>query len=402
MAGLTPAPGAALPLNEYYADELRAEVRPGSKWSYSNHAFAVLGQVIEDVSGEPLTDYCRSHLFEPLGMRDTDLVLDRRLQPRMAQGYQLHRRRLVPVEYQDILVRAAGSAFSTAVDMGRYMVAILNDRSGALDAQIVQLALTPQFQLDPRLPGMGLGFVLDRIGRHRIAWHNGGWPGFGASMVLAPGDGIGVVLLANRLTFALDGVAWRLMGMLIDPRPNTPAAMKSVFHENLGLQRLATRTGMSAEPLDEVSDTPPGHVWHERDIGGTYAPTPGFTTNLPIWMHFGGEVEVVVRGRQVELRSLLGAFGPRLKLARVTPADPWLYRIDRDVPPWHVVFSRDRNGRVDRLLMGFSELHRRPAHRSLRFRLCLTLFAIIVVSRWVRQYRQRLDILHEAGSYARR
>ena len=39
------------PLGEYYRRGLPQEVQPGTKWVYSNHGFAALGQVVEDVSG---------------------------------------------------------------------------------------------------------------------------------------------------------------------------------------------------------------------------------------------------------------------------------------------------------------------------------------------------------------
>ena len=32
---------------------------------YTNHGFATLGQIVEDVSGQPLDRYLREHIFEP-------------------------------------------------------------------------------------------------------------------------------------------------------------------------------------------------------------------------------------------------------------------------------------------------------------------------------------------------
>jgi CubicO group peptidase (beta-lactamase class C family) len=44
------------------------EVQPGTKWVYDNHGFAALGQIVEDVSGQPLDHFLRGHIFDPLGM----------------------------------------------------------------------------------------------------------------------------------------------------------------------------------------------------------------------------------------------------------------------------------------------------------------------------------------------
>ena len=55
-------------LAEYYRGGLRLAVEPGTIWAYTDHGFATLGQIVEDVSGEPLDRYLREHIFQPLGM----------------------------------------------------------------------------------------------------------------------------------------------------------------------------------------------------------------------------------------------------------------------------------------------------------------------------------------------
>ena len=43
----------------------------GSKFRYSDVNFIVLGVVVQRVSGQPLDQFCATHLFGPLGMSDT-------------------------------------------------------------------------------------------------------------------------------------------------------------------------------------------------------------------------------------------------------------------------------------------------------------------------------------------
>jgi len=66
-AGARARRSGAVPLVAYYHRGLPVEVEPGAKWVYSNHGFAVLGQIVEDVSGQPLGRYLREHIFVPLG-----------------------------------------------------------------------------------------------------------------------------------------------------------------------------------------------------------------------------------------------------------------------------------------------------------------------------------------------
>ena len=46
---------------------------PGTRFSYSNSGYFLLGLVIESVSGTPLAEFFHRHIFTPLGMRSTAL-----------------------------------------------------------------------------------------------------------------------------------------------------------------------------------------------------------------------------------------------------------------------------------------------------------------------------------------
>jgi CubicO group peptidase (beta-lactamase class C family) len=60
--------------------------QPGSEWLYSV-ATDVLGRLVEVVSGEPLDEFFRRNIFEPLGMNDTGFSVDPDQQHRLAALY---------------------------------------------------------------------------------------------------------------------------------------------------------------------------------------------------------------------------------------------------------------------------------------------------------------------------
>ena len=64
---ISAARGKAPPLSEFYRDGITTELHPGRKWSYDNHAYGTLGQIIEEVSGQPFGQYMIHRVFEPLG-----------------------------------------------------------------------------------------------------------------------------------------------------------------------------------------------------------------------------------------------------------------------------------------------------------------------------------------------
>ena len=47
------------------------EFEPGTKWNYSNSGYALLGYLIEKVSGESYADFVQKNIFTPLGMKDS-------------------------------------------------------------------------------------------------------------------------------------------------------------------------------------------------------------------------------------------------------------------------------------------------------------------------------------------
>ncbi len=63
------------------------EFDPGSRWSYSNAGYIVLGLVIQQVSGHSYYDYVRDHVYRPAGMQNTDNWAADADVPNRALGY---------------------------------------------------------------------------------------------------------------------------------------------------------------------------------------------------------------------------------------------------------------------------------------------------------------------------
>jgi len=59
---------------------------PGERWEYSL-GVDVLGRLVEVVSGKPLDEFFRTHIFEPLGMKDTYFYLPDNKRERLATAY---------------------------------------------------------------------------------------------------------------------------------------------------------------------------------------------------------------------------------------------------------------------------------------------------------------------------
>ncbi len=344
-------------LKDYYAAGLAPEIYPGEKWAYANHAFGVLAQLVEDISGEPFTEYTISHVFEPLGMMHTDYLRSERVRDQLAIGYQLKKSGLEPVKDAEIILNGAGSVFSSVNDMGLYVAALLNggqnEHGAVLKPETLQLMTEYHYQVDERLPGMGLAFFLDNFGGHHITGHGGGVDGFISAMYAAPDDDLGVLVFTNMASMAPDTIATDLMRRLLDV-PNPVAQL----------------------PRPDIRKAP--HLWSE--LCGFYGPAKGFKTNLRIWMLLMGEMEVLVKDNQLMMRTLVGPFSKGTPLYRVDADDPLLFLTQfENIPIW-IAFERNAAGQVDRVYVAGpmqATLHKRPKKESLRFKVLAGLGVLV-------------------------
>ena len=336
-------------LTEFYRGRLPLITEPGVRHTYSNHGFATLGQIVEDVTGQPLGGYFRDHIFGPLGMSDTDLARSGRVSARLATGYTLRAHGPRPVRDRDLVPAGAGAIYSTARDMARYVAMLLAGGSAGHGAILKPETLTsmfaPHYQPDPRVPGMGLGFFRQDLGGHLVVGHDGLVPGFVSQLSLAPQDGAGIVAFTNG---ARSAMAW--LG------PEVTEGLGRI----LGIPEPGIRADVPYHP----------EVW--AGICGWYS-FRGSRRDVQKWLVAGAEV-FVRRGR-LTLRPAtpLPALARALPLHPDDAGDPYVFRVDLSslgIGTSRVVFSQSPHGGVTafHLDLGVTPLSfdKQPATRNPR------------------------------------
>jgi CubicO group peptidase (beta-lactamase class C family) len=293
-------------LADYYRDGLEVVAQPGSTCSYSNHAFATLGQVVEDVSGVPLARYLRERLFEPLGMLDTDLVRSERVASRLAVGYGFGPSGPRPVPDRDWIGGGGGGVYSTAADLVRYAGALLhggaNEHGRVLQAGTLASMFEVQYQTHPALPAMGLAFFRSDLAGHRVLSHDGILPGFNSHLSVVPEDEIGLVALTNGSSGAMRWI---------------PGEMEALQRRLLGVAVERPRVDIPHHP----------EVW--SDICGCYVLPPRIG-DLRGRVAMGPGMEVLVQGGRPVLRLRWPFPGLRrgVPLVPDDPDDPCAFRLD--------------------------------------------------------------------------
>ena len=309
-------------LGEYYAQRLHFTTEPGTRFTYTDHNFSTLGQIVEDQTHQPLDRYMREHIFDPLGMVGTDLVRSDRVRPALATGYTFSSSGPRPVTDRQWVTAAASHVYSTPRDMARYLAALMgggaNEHGSILKPSTLEMMFEPQYRPDPRVVGLGLAFDRANIGGHRAIGHEGILPGFNSQIWVAPDDGLGVMAFTNGARLAM---LWL---------PGETAGLLAV---SLGVKDDAVRHDVPQHP----------ETWAE--ICGFY-PFEGALTDLRARAMMGAGARVFVRRGELVLQ-VLTPIPAALKGFVLHPddeGDPYVFRIDASqygIPAARVVFSRN-------------------------------------------------------------
>jgi CubicO group peptidase (beta-lactamase class C family) len=312
-------------LAEYYRGSLRVAVEPGTMFIYGDHGIATLGQIVEDVSGKPLDRYFRDHIFEPLGMADTDLLRSEHVQSRLATGYKLGSGGPKAITDRQLVPAAAGAIYSTTGDMARYVAALLgggsNEHGSVLKPATLASMFEPHYQADPRVPGMGLGFFRGNLGGHPTVEHQGILPGFNSQIWLAPNDGVGVLAFTNG---ASNAVMWM------------PAELGELLGHLLSVPAEGIRTDVPQRP----------EIW--KEICGWYSLSVPIT-DARSRLYIGAGAEVLARRGELIFRLLspIPAMSRGFPLVPDDENDPYVFRIDFSrfgMGSTRVLFGREPGG----------------------------------------------------------
>jgi len=182
---------------------------PGTTPAYSNYATALAGYIVERVSGEPFDNYIENHIFKPLNMTHSSFrqPLPANLAAHMSKGYPDITQKAKPFEL--VIPAPAGSLSASGADMGKFMIAHLNDGAGLLKPE------TAKQMHDFKAPGVGplnsmaLGFYEQWVNGHRAIAHGGDTVWFHSYLWLFPDADIGVYISMNSAGKAGDAGAVR-------------------------------------------------------------------------------------------------------------------------------------------------------------------------------------------------
>ncbi|MGC9224711.1 MAG: exo-beta-N-acetylmuramidase NamZ domain-containing protein [Terracidiphilus sp.] len=234
---------------------------PGTRFLYSDINFEVLGFLVEKLSGMPLNEYAATHIFAPLGMRETTYLPPADWIPRIAPTqYDENGKMLRGVVHDPTARRMGGVAghaglFSTADDLAKFAQNLLSDNPQVLTRAAIEKMSTPE-QAATAASLRGLGWDIDSpFASNRgelLPVGSFGHSGFtGTSLWIDPVTDTYIILLTNAVHLNGKGNVIGLRGKLatavaaalhltVDEKEKMRVARITGYNESMMAERRVT------------------------------------------------------------------------------------------------------------------------------------------------------------------
>lgn len=228
--------------------------QPGTHFNYSTQGYTLAGCAIEGASGKKYADAIRENVLVPAGMLQTRpddrfaiIPLRTRFYSRDKSGA------VVNAEFLDSSYKLPGGGrLSTAPDMARFEVAMLNNH--------LVKSSTRDTMWKEQMPSDGLGRMAYGLGWQfgdtngvRDVGHDGSQQGASAMILIAPDARSGVVVLINSDAASASELATQLLEIVLGlaPRVRSEVAVDPRLYDNYIGSYAATSVVMTVSHADD-------------------------------------------------------------------------------------------------------------------------------------------------------
>ncbi len=169
---------------------------PGTRFLYSNPGYAILQQIIEDVTKKPIYVVAKKNIFDKLGMKQTTFEnpLPLELENNTSAGHRGYS--VLPGKRRYMANIAAGGLWTTSDDYAKFVIELQKSWHGKSN-KVISQDLTREM-LSPHVSKeYGFGVFMRNIGKEKYFGHLGDNSGFIAGFISHISDGYGTVILTN-------------------------------------------------------------------------------------------------------------------------------------------------------------------------------------------------------------
>ncbi len=175
---------------------------PGSRWQYSGGGYLLLQLLIEDVSHERFSDYMRSEVLLPLGLRSSSFDASAIPTRSLAPVFDEQRR---PATRYRFTAVAAASVYTSASDLARFALAHAPGPRGEAPGRSVLRPATVRLMATPAVTlyglgswGLGVRTHVRSASGHYVFGHDGNnFPALHHAVRIDADTGDGIVVLGS-------------------------------------------------------------------------------------------------------------------------------------------------------------------------------------------------------------
>ena len=224
----------------------------GEKYEYSNLAQGLLGHILSLKAGSTYEALMIRKVAKPLGMKETSITLDEKMQRNLALG---HSQGVVVSNWDLPTLAGAGAIRSSLHDMLRYMAANMGLKKSKL-YPAMQLAQQPRHDKAGNGTRVGLGWHITKGAEGDVVLHTGGTGGYRTFAGFCPQTGKGVVVLTNSDKGAED-IGVHLLNSaskLIDVKKSALAVIRKTLKSQGADAAVKTAENLTKDPSNYEFD----------------------------------------------------------------------------------------------------------------------------------------------------
>lgn len=188
----------------YNASENFHNFEPGSMHEYSNVGNALIGLLVQEISGLDFNVYCKQNIFNPLGMSNTHWRLDE-VSENIVTPYNYENGQFEPIRHYTFTDYPNGGLRSTGIDMHTFLSAFT--QGGRANGFELLNQTTIDAMITPQIPSIDneVGLHLFLMNAANGLWgHDGGEEGVATIMAFNPTTKVGAIILTNQGEAELD------------------------------------------------------------------------------------------------------------------------------------------------------------------------------------------------------
>ncbi|MEK3981675.1 serine hydrolase domain-containing protein [Psychrobacillus sp. FSL K6-2836] len=183
--------------------KVELEYPVGQGWNYCTDAYVILADLFEKITGSNWENCLKDEILTPLKMNRT--TNDSRIveMDMNSARYYLGQGRIETPFPKNSTSAPIGYLYSTANDLGKYMLFHLNTHSKILQPNLVEEMqnaihlVSEEWRFESDIRSYGLAWFIDKYRGLRIVEHGGGQLAVRSLMSIVPELNLGVVILLN-------------------------------------------------------------------------------------------------------------------------------------------------------------------------------------------------------------